>query len=90
MFCKIYYSITYYLFKAFVERKQLDDYNELVKNNASLAGLVTNLPKSEDLMTVVGRFGWGMIVLALAVWFLAWVFVTCLNVAAARQVSLMI
>ena len=46
MFCKIYYSITYYLFKAFVERKQLDDYNELVKNNASLAGLVTNLPRA--------------------------------------------
>ena len=60
----------------------------MVKMNASLGYNITNLPKSEDLMTVVGRFGWGMITLALIVWFLAWVFVTCLNVAAARQVRL--
>ena len=63
----------------------MDDYNALVKLNASLAVNVTNLP-AEDLMTVVSRFGWGMIGLALVIWFLAWVFVTCLNVAAARQV----
>merc|ERR1719483_1975780 len=44
----------------------------------------TNLP--EPMMVVIGRFGWGMIVLATGVWLLSWVFVTCLNLAAARQV----
>ena len=33
------------------------------------------------------RFGVGMIILACAVWLLSWVFVTCLNWAAARQVQ---
>ena len=41
----------------------------------------------EPLMTVIGRFGWGMIGLALIIWALAWVFVSCLNYAAARQVK---
>ena len=46
---------------------------------------LSNLPE-DNLMVVVRRFGIGMIGLALAIWFLAWLFVTCLNVAAARQV----
>ena len=46
---------------------------------------LSSLPE-DNLMVVVRRFGVGMIGLALAIWFLAWLFVTCLNVAAARQV----
>ena len=45
---------------------------------------------SGDLMTVVGRFGWGMAILAAIIWGLSWVFVSCLNYAAARQVGLYI
>ena len=48
---------------------------------------VPEVKGSEDLMTVVGRFGYGMIILAAIIWGLSWVFVSCLNYAAARQVS---
>ena len=53
-------------------------------NGTSMFDLA-NLPE-DNLMVVVRRFGIGMIGLALTIWFLAWLFVTCLNVAAARQV----
>ena len=33
------------------------------------------------------RFGWGMIALAAAIWGMAWLMVSCLNFAAARQVN---
>ena len=58
-----------------------------MKANVSLGFNVIILPE-EDLMTVVSRYGRGMVGLALTIWFLAWVFVTCLNLAAARQVRL--
>jgi len=45
---------------------------------------VISLP--EPMMTVIARFGYGMIILACAIWLLSWVHVTCLNWAAARQV----
>ena len=53
-------------------------------NGTSMFDLAS-LPE-DNLMVVVRRFGIGMIGLALVIWFLAWLFVTCLNVAAARQV----
>ena len=53
--------------------------------NATVMFDPASLPE-DNLMVVVRRFGIGMIGLALAIWFLAWLFVTCLNVAAARQV----
>ena len=58
--------------------------NTTVANGTSMFDLAS-LPE-DNLMVVVRRFGVGMIGLALAIWFLAWLFVTCLNVAAARQV----
>ena len=88
------------LFKAFVERKALDDikdkiamgaFNFTTNTNTSMGNGtsmfdLSSLPE-DNMMVVVRRFGIGMIVLALAIWFLAWLFVTCLNVAAARQVT---
>ena len=84
----------YFIFKAFVERKALDDIKEKLAmgalnvtnmGNATVMFDPASLPE-DNLMVVVRRFGIGMIGLALAIWFLAWLFVTCLNVAAARQV----
>ena len=59
--------------------------SNITTGNATGMFDLSNLPE-DNLMVVVRRFGIGMIGLALAIWFLAWLFVTCLNVAAARQV----
>ena len=38
--------------------------------------------------SVSNRFGYSMITLAICLWTVSWIFVTCLNLAAARQVSI--
>ena len=62
-------------------------FNVTSNNMGNATGMfdLASLPE-DNLMVVARRFGIGMIVLALVIWFLAWLFVTCLNVAAARQV----
>ena len=39
----------------------------------------------DDLLTP--RFAWGMALVASALWIISYIFVTCLNYAAARQVT---
>merc|ERR1711892_975761 len=72
--------------QAFVDDTTVKAINQtLQENGLSLNSSDTvNLP--EPMMVVISRFGWGMIVLAFAIWLLSWVHVTCLNWAAARQV----
>ena len=38
--------------------------------------------------SVSNRFGYSMITLAICLWTVSWIFVTCLNLAAARQVRI--
>ena len=71
------------IIKAFVDNELINTVNS---GNLTVGGNMTISNPPEPLMTVIGRFGWGMIGLALTIWALAWVFVSCLNFAAARQV----
>ena len=44
------------------------------------------LAPQNDVMDTLSRFGYGMIGMAGLMWFLSYVFVSCLNLAAANQV----
>ena len=43
-------------------------------------------PPTSDVMDTLTRFGLGMIGMAFLMWFLSYIFVSCLNLAAANQV----
>ena len=43
---------------------------------------------SVSIKSVSNRFGYSMITLAICLWTVSWIFVTCLNLAAARQVRI--
>ena len=83
--------------QAFTEDAAIDNMNQL---SSEMAGRVdgsetatavpsdttqTPLPTS-DVMDTLTRFGLGMIGMAFLMWFLSYIFVSCLNLAAANQV----
>ena len=78
-----------FFIQAFVDNEIIETVNSTLANNitGAIPGNLTISNQPEPLMTIVSRFGWGMIGLALIIWLLAWVFVSCLNYAAARQVG---
>ena len=78
-----------FLIQAFVDNEIIETVNSTLASNitGAIPGNLTISNQPEPLMTIVSRFGWGMIGLALIIWLLAWVFVSCLNYAAARQVG---
>ena len=83
--------------QAFTEDAAIDNMNQLSSGMAGAVGgsetatavpsdtTQTPLPTS-DVMDTLTRFGLGMIGMAFLMWFLSYIFVSCLNLAAANQV----
>lgn len=79
--------------QAFTEDAAIDNMNQLTEgvSGSETATAVPSdttvppLPKS-DVMDTLTRFGLGMIGMAFLMWFLSYIFVSCLNLAAANQV----
>ena len=79
--------------QAFTEDAALDNMNQLASGlsgseTATAVPSDTTLspPPTSDVMDTLTRFGLGMIGMAFLMWFLSYIFVSCLNLAAANQV----
>ena len=85
-------------FQAFTEDAAIDNMNQLSSGmaggavdgseTATAVPSDTTLPPlpTSDVMDTLTRFGLGMIGMAFLMWFLSYIFVSCLNLAAANQV----
>ena len=70
--------------QAFTEDAALDNMNQMT--TATPSDTTLSPPPSSDVMDTLTRFGLGMIGMAFLMWFLSYIFVSCLNLAAANQV----
>ena len=74
----------YRVVQAFTEDAALDNMNQMT--TATPSDTTLSPPPSSDVMDTLTRFGLGMIGMAFLMWFLSYIFVSCLNLAAANQV----